>query len=215
MLCAAIETGRGWTVNEQELGRVRAARKGDLEAFNELVRKYQDGLYRWVYRLVSDEALAEDITQTAFLTAYQKLNTFRDGSFQSWLFRIARNESYDELRRRKRRPSVSLDQSLGEDDSQELGELLPGEGPAPEELAEAGEQRRLVQRSLARLPREHREVLTLVDMHAMDYQEAAQALGVPIGTIKSRLARARVSLRRVLLEGGFPGLSNEPALGAR
>jgi RNA polymerase sigma-70 factor (ECF subfamily) len=208
----ATNMGVNWPVRNDELEQVRAARKGDLESFNELVRAYQDSVYRWVYRLVNEPELAEDITQTVFLTAFQKLNTFRDGSFKGWLFRIARNESYDELRRRKRRPSVSLQQPLWEDESQELGEILPDNVPAPEEVVEQHEQRRLVQRTLERLPKEQREVLALVDMSEMDYQEAAQVLGVPIGTIKSRLARARAHLRQLLVEGGFPGFTKEPAL---
>ena len=208
----AANMGTFWKANDVEHGKIRDAQAGDLEAFNDLVVTYQDSVYRWVYRLVGDPSLAEDLSQMVFITAYQKLSSFRYGSFRSWLFRIAQNESYDELRRRKRRSSVSLEQTLWDDQDRELIDTLEGDDPAPEELVEKHEREQLIHGLLQHLPEEHRQVLTLVDMEDMDYQEAAETIGVPIGTIKSRLARARGRFRQLLLENGFSGFNQELAL---
>jgi RNA polymerase sigma-70 factor (ECF subfamily) len=209
-----MATGMGTFLkaNDVEHDKIRAAQGGDLEAFNELVLSYQDSVYRWVYRLVGDPSLAEDLSQVVFITAYQKLNSFRYGSFRSWLFRIAQNESYDELRRRKRHASISLEQTLWDDQDRELIDTLDGNEPAPEEVVEVHEREQFIHRLLQKLPVEHCKVLMLVDMEAMDYQEAAQTLGVPIGTIKSRLARARGRFRQLLMENGFSGFNQELAL---
>jgi RNA polymerase sigma-70 factor (ECF subfamily) len=204
--------GTFWKANDDEQGKIRAAQGGDLDAFNDLVLTYQDSVYRWVYRLVGDPSLAEDLSQMVFITAFQKLSSFRYGSFRSWLFRIAQNESYDELRRRKRRISISLEQTLWDDQDRELIDTLQGDDPAPEEWVEKHEREQLINGLLQHLPEDHRQVLTLIDMEDMDYQEAAETIGVPIGTIKSRLARARGRFRQLLVENGFSGFNQELTL---
>ena len=186
-----------------DVDRVHAARQGDLQAFNDLVLAYQDGLYQWVYYLVGDSAQAEDLTQSVFLTAYEKLHTFRGDSFRAWLFRIARNRSYDLLRRRRSHPMISLDQTASEDDDREMLDNLPDEAPDPEKLVERREQKQAIQLLLDRLPADHRHALELVDMNELDYQEAAFVLGIPMGTLKSRLARARAKFSDLAVASGL------------
>lgn len=176
-----------------ENGLIEAAKLGDLEAFNCLVLLYQDSLYWWVYSLVHDEAQADDIAQSTFITAYQKLQIFRGGSFKSWLFTIARNRSFDQLRQMKRRPSVRLDDPA-EDDRDRL-ELLPDVASLPEETLLAAEQAKLVEQMIHRLPDAFQQVIRLIDMEGLDYQDAAKILNLPLGTIKSRLTRARQKMR--------------------
>lgn len=172
---------------------VQSAAKGDLEAFNRLVILHQDSLYWWVVSLVKDEAQAQDITQLAFITAYEKLSTFRKGSFKAWLFTIARNRSYDELRQRKRRPSLSLDDSA-EDDRDRL-EMLPDSAMPPEAALLASEQSELVERMINSLPDGFQQVVRLIDLEGLDYQDAAKVLDLPLGTVKSRVTRARLKMR--------------------
>lgn len=172
---------------------VQHAVTGDLDGFNRLVILHQDSLYWWVFSLVNDEAQAEDITQMTFLTAYEKLHTFRGGSFKAWLFTIARNRSFDELRRRKRLPSFSLEDA-GEDD-RDLFDLLPDSAPLPEGTLLATEQSEMVEQMLNSLPVAFQQVVRLIDMEELDYQDAAKILGLPLGTVKSRLTRARMKMR--------------------
>lgn len=172
---------------------ISAAQRGDMDAFNRLVLDHQDGVFRWVVSLVYDDMFAEDITQWTFVTAYEKLSTFRGGSFRAWLFRIARNRSYDELRRRKNHASLSLD-GAAEDERDRL-EMLPDGNPLPEEEMIKIEQAAAVEALLSRLPESFQQPLRLIDMEGMDYQEAADVLGLPLGTVKSRLARARHKMR--------------------
>jgi RNA polymerase sigma-70 factor (ECF subfamily) len=186
-----------------EMRRIQAARTGDLQAFNDLIIPYQDGLFRWVYRMVGEQALAEDLTQSVFITAYEKLNTFRDGSFRGWLSRIARNRSIDEIRRRNSQRTISLNTAYYRNDGQELQDTLQSETLMPETTVEQKEQARAVRKVLDWLPEEYRQVLVLVDMDEMDYQEAADILGVPLGTIKSRVARARGKFRELAMESGI------------
>ena len=174
---------------------LHAARHGDVSAFNQLVLDHQDSLFGWVFYLVGDAALAEDITQATFMTAFEKMHTFRGGSFRAWLFRIARNRGYDVMRRNKRHPSVSLDADIEDEDDFGLISVLPSETPSPEEALIQSERTIWILRLLDNLPEAFRQALVLVDMLEMDYLEAAGVLDLPLGTLKSRVARARLKLR--------------------
>jgi RNA polymerase sigma-70 factor, ECF subfamily len=183
-----------------EANLVFAAQHGDLSAFNELVLAHQDGLYRWVVSLVQDEALADDITQLVFISAYQKISTFRGGSLRAWLFQIARNRSYDILRQQKHRPTVRLDDDPQDEQVGGLLSVLPSTDPSPEEALIQAEQASQLLRLLNSLPAPFRQVLELVDLNEMDYQQAADVLGLPLGTVKSRVVRARLKLRDMLVQ---------------
>ncbi len=183
-------------VNESSL--ISAALKGNLDAFNQLVLSYQDRIFALALRILGDEDSAEDITQNTFLTAFLNLPRFRNGSFRSWLYRVTINACYDQFRHRKRHPMLSLEY---EDKAEErLFPLydLPETGTLPEKEYEKHELEQALQRALNQLDADQRAVIVLVDIQDVDYQEAAQILGVPIGTIKSRVARARMRLRELL-----------------
>ncbi len=179
---------------------IRAAQRGNLDAFNELVLAYQDRVYNLAYRILGDPAAAEDATQEAFISAYQHLSTFRGGSFLSWLLRTVANRCYDELRRRKRRPAVSWE-SFGEMD-EEANPFLVNGHPTPEEAAQEAELTHLLQMAITSLPPDQRIVLVLSDVEGMDYAAIAETVGIPVGTVKSRLARARSRLRDFLQARG-------------
>lgn len=185
-------------VPNRETQLIHAAQQGELSAFNQLVLDYQDGLYRWAISLVNDAMLADDITQWTFVTAYEKLSSFRGGSFRAWLFRIARNRSFDELRYRKSRATVSLDEDP--DDGSDRFEVLPDRHLLPEDEVVMREQAIKIETLLKRLPDTFQQVLRLVDMEGMVYQEAADVLNMPLGTVKSRLARARLKMRDLIVE---------------
>jgi RNA polymerase sigma factor (sigma-70 family) len=186
------------------------ARGGDLEAFNRLVLIYQNHAYSFAYRMLGESEGAADAAQQAFLSAYRHLNEMRGQSFRSWLLRIVANACLDELRRRKRRPAVSLEDLAASEDDGRDGESLsvmadPAEGP--EAAAVRTDLRRLIEDCLALLPPDQRATVLLVDVHAQDYAEAAQALRVALGTVKSRVARARAALRDCLrAKGELPAL---------
>jgi RNA polymerase sigma-70 factor (ECF subfamily) len=182
---------------------VEAASAGDSAAFNHLVLAYQDGLYGWVFSLVRDEAMAGDLTQSTLITAFEKLHTFRGGSFRAWLFRIARNRAFDALRLSRRSPSISLDAPLGRMVDAIRIEFLPGDTPPPEQILEQAERTRVVLGLLEDLPEAYQQVVRLVDMEGLDYREAAQVLALPIGTIKSRLTRGRLQLRGLVFRAGI------------
>jgi RNA polymerase sigma-70 factor (ECF subfamily) len=181
-----------------EIGLIQDARKGDLEAFNRLILAYQDRLYNHSFRMLGDEAGAADAVQETFIIAYEKLSTFRGGSFRAWLTRIATNLCYDELRRRKRRPTTPLEPLDADDQEVESPHWMVDPKDGPEEAAEKRELWAAVQHCLDRLSPDFRSIIVCVDVQGMDYQEAAQALGCAMGTVKSRLARARLNVRNCL-----------------
>ncbi len=185
-------------MDEQAL--IRQAKRGDLNAFNRLILEYQSLAYNLALRVMGEEAAAADATQEAFLSAYKGLRRFRGGSFRSWLLRIVTNACYDELRRRKRRPAASLDALEEEGEFIETGQSAWGEaaGALPEEEAARAELRRAIEACLKRLPDEFRIVAVLVDVQGHDYSAAADVIGKPVGTVKSRLARARQRMRDCL-----------------
>ncbi len=187
-----------------EAALIDAARKGDLDSFNRLVLHYQNLLYSQAYRMMGESDTAEDVTQDAFLIAFRKLHTFRGGSFKAWLLRIVTNLCYDELRRYQRRPTTALEPFDSNQEEIESPGWLRDPGESPEEAVERAELVRAIQECLNHLQPDFRAVVILVDFQGMDYSEAAQVVGKPLGTIKSRLARARMRMKSCLL--GFQEL---------
>ena len=181
-----------------ETALVEQAREGDLNAFNTLILTYQDMAFNLAARRLTDDDGAADVTQTAFLSAYRSLDSFRGGSFKAWVMRMVTNACYDELRRRKRRPTVSLEPVTDDDEEIESPAWLADDGPSPEEEMERVELDGALQTCLQSLPEDFRAVVLMVDVEGMDYQEVSLATGKPLGTIKSRLARARLKMRDCL-----------------
>ena len=181
-----------------ESALVRDALNGDLDAFNRLVLAHQDLAFNLAYRMLSDEDAAADAAQTAFISAYRNLRSYRGGSFRAWVMRMVTNACYDELRRRQRRPTVSLEPVDGDDEEIESPAWLADDSPSPEESMEQAELDHAVQHCLDNLPEDFRAVVVLVDLQGFDYDEAASVIGKPLGTVKSRLARGRLRLRDCL-----------------
>lgn len=179
---------------------VRAAQGGDVEAFNCLVEHYQALAFNVAYRTLGDREEAADATQEAFLSAFRAVRGFRGGgSFRAWLLRIVVNACYDARRHSRRHRAASME-ALAD----EVGE--PGwadpQAADPEQEAIGHETRAIVEAALAELPEDQRIAITLVDVQGLSYEEAAQAMACPVGTVRSRLARGRVRVRDALLASG-------------
>lgn len=169
--------------------------RGQTSAFGELVRRHQARLYNTVYRLVGNPDDALDVVQEAFLHAYQSLDRFKgDSLFFTWLYRIAVNTAIS--LKRKQRVSLRLEAGREEDPGTEPAD--PSELSRPEHALEREEEERRIQQALQRLSPEHRTVLILKDMEGQKYETMAEILQVPVGTIRSRLHRARLELRELL-----------------
>lgn len=177
---------------------IQAARNGDLDAYNRLVAFYQDMVFNQAYRMIGEKETAADATQEAFISAFRHLRSYRGGSFRAWMMRIVTNACYDELRRRKRHPETPLEPLDDSGEEIESPHWMADPGETPEEKTERVELNRAIQGCLDCLPVDFRTVVVLVDMQGLDYIEAAEAIGKPVGTIKSRLARARLRLRDCL-----------------
>ena len=179
---------------------IAAAQRGNIDAFNELVLVYQQQVYNLAYRILGDPASAADAAQDAFISAFQNIGRFRGGSFKSYLLRIVSNRCYDELRRHKRRPATSFE-DFGEVDEDANPALING-GERPEEYTERQEMARVIQAGIETLPASQRITLALSDVQGLSYQEIADVTGVSLGTVKSRLARARGKMRDYLQDQG-------------
>jgi len=183
-------------MDEAEL--IQQTQLGDLNSFNRLVMEYQDMVFNQAFRVMGESYAAEDATQNAFISAYRKIKTYRGGSFKSWLLRIVTNECYDELRRRKRRPTTPLEPESSFNEEVESPYWIADSEESPEDFATRTELSDAIQQCLNKLTNEFRIVIVLVDIQGMNYSEAAQVIGKPLGTIKSRLARARFKMRDCL-----------------
>lgn len=177
---------------------IRSAQRGDLDSFNSLVLSYQDMLFNTALRILGDDDLAADATQDAFLSAFRSLHTFRGGSFKAWLMRTVTNACYDELRRKKRRPTTPLEPEVDDGDEMDTPRWLADPAMTPEQEVETDELEHAIQHCLEGLPVEFRTVVVMADLQGLDYSEVASAVRVPLGTVKSRLARARLRLRECL-----------------
>ena len=178
---------------DQSAERLQRARDGDLAAFNELVLEHQSLVFSLCLRMIGQKQAAEDATQEAFIAAWRNLKNLR-GAFRPWLMRIASNACTDELRRRGRRPSSSLDSALDE------GVPEPADSePSPDTSLLQGEVRGQVEEALQDLPADQRVAVVLSDLHGFDYAEVAEITKTSLGTVKSRISRGRTRLRTALL----------------
>jgi RNA polymerase sigma-70 factor (ECF subfamily) len=182
-----------------ELALITAAREGDVRAFNQLVMLYQSMVYNTAYRVLNNPDAAADATQDAFLSAYKAMRKFRGGSFKSWMLRIVTNACYDQLRKKQRRPTSSLDNLPVETDHTYH---LRDPAEQPDEFVERQELNQMIQAGISTLPVEQRTILVLSDVQGLSYQEIATVMGISLGTVKSRLSRGRARLRDYLLEQG-------------
>lgn len=182
-------------MDEQDL--IKAACEGDLAAFNRLVLSYQGLAYNLAYRILGNGESAADATQEAFIKAYRNLGQYRGGSFKAWLLRIVTNVCYDQLRSLQRKPTNSLDDMAV--DSEHAGQLVD-HAEQPGDYALRQELGRVLQQAIDHLPAEQRMVMILSDVEGLSYEEIAQVMGTSLGTVKSRLSRARAKIRDFLLE---------------
>jgi RNA polymerase sigma-70 factor, ECF subfamily len=186
------------TIHDEETDLIKAAQRGDLNAFNALILRYQNLLFGIALRMLNDEDIASDAVQEALISAFSKFRTFRGGSLRSWLARVTVNACYDEMRRKRRQREIPLEQSNMDGDEVEDLLWMIDPGARPEEQHDAFELNSAIQHSLNLLTPAYREVVVLVDIEGLSYEEASIAARVPVGTVKSRLARARLQIRSVL-----------------
>src|SRR5512140_3511961 len=181
-----------------ELALVQAAKKGDLEAFSELVRRYDRNVFRIAQHITHNEEDAQDVVQDAFLKAYQNLEQFQGNSkFYTWLVRIAVNEALMRLRKRRTDKTVSLDQEI-ETEEDTMPREVADWSPNPEQLYKQGELKEILTKTINGLPASFRTVFVLRDVEGLSTEETAEALGLSIPAVKSRLLRARLQLRERL-----------------
>lgn len=199
-------------MSEEQL--IRRAQQGDNGAFEELLLLHQKKVYNLCLRMSANPDDALDLSQEAFLRAWRSLGQYQfEASFSTWLFRLTSNICIDFLRRKKRRQETSLTESY--DDSDEGAELaVPDAQPGPEQQAMTNETKIELARAMEQLSPEHREILQLRVIEDLQYEQIADILGVRVGTVKSRLARARLSFRKILKAGNyFDSASSEPVEG--
>ena len=182
-------------MTEQEL--VRAAGRGDSAAFEQLVRLYENKVYHLALRMCASPEDANDVAQEAFLAAWKGLPSFRgESGFSTWLYRLTSNAAIEHLRRnKKQKGDLSLD-----DEELSLDAVDPG--PRPQDAAEKSELKEAVAAGLRQLSDDHRQVLVLREIQELSYEEIAGMLGLDLGTVKSRISRARNALRKILLKSG-------------
>jgi len=185
---------RTFFMDETDL--IQAAKNGDVESFNQLVLAYQDTAYTVAYRIMGESEASADATQDAFISAFRKLHQFRGDNFKAWMMRIVTNACYDELRRRKRRPTDSIE---------EMHEVQPAAGAYlhshqenPEAYTQRSELTLAIQDCIDALPDDQRVITVLADVEEYAYQEIVDITGLALGTVKSRLSRARGKLRDCL-----------------
>jgi RNA polymerase sigma-70 factor (ECF subfamily) len=182
----------------EERRLVERARRGDLDAFDEIVRAYERQVYNLAYRMTGNYDDANDISSEAFVRVFNAIGRFRgDSAFSTWLYRIVTNAFLDERKRRRAHPTVSLEDEFDVEGSA-LYRQVEDTAPGPADRAEEGEARRALHLAIQQLPDFQREIVTMYHVLDMSYEEICEITGTPIGTVKSRLNRARLALRDIL-----------------
>lgn len=183
------------TATADDRALIDRSRRGDLDAFNQLVRRYERSVFNTAYRLTGSYDDASDIAQEAFVRSWNNLKSFRgDSAFSTWIYRIVTNVFLDDRKRKRARPSRSLEEEMDLDESS-VARQFEDPAPGPEELAEGDERRRLLEQAIATLPEAQRIMVVLYHNQGLAYDEIAEITGLPMGTVKSRLNRARLALR--------------------
>lgn len=195
---ASPSYGSEWDVDETESALIAKCMDGNLEAFDRLMEIHQSRIYNLTYRMMGGKEDASDLTQETFLRAFNSLNRFRgSSSFSTWLYRIACNLCLDEIKRQKRQKARVVDSTVQTADDEEI-DLIEQTGDSsldPQEVLIRRERQEMIQQAIATLPEHQRATLVLYDIQGEPYEEIAQALDISIGTVKSRLNRARLSLK--------------------
>lgn len=179
---------------------IERCQKGDREAFNELVEQYQSQVINIAYGMLSDREDAYDAAQETFVKIYRNIGGFKGkSSLSTWIYRIVANVCNDMLRKRQRSAVVvSMNSTVSDEDDREMD--ITDDAPTPEELLELSEEQRAVRIAISELSAEHREIITFSDIEQLSYEEISDILKCPIGTVKSRLNRARSALKKKLLK---------------
>ncbi|MFC1474486.1 sigma-70 family RNA polymerase sigma factor [bacterium] len=203
-----LEAGAVEATSDDDLDLVERCKAGDLEAFDQLVLKYQDRVYSYACRMLRNPETAREVTQDIFLRAYRYIKSFRgDSKFGTWLFTVASSTCKNALAYHGLRARHAANLYVENDEGQELSlmEKIPDNSHAPEQGAERAELQRVVRNTIAELPEHYRQVVTLKDINGFSYEEISKIVGCRTGTVKSRLARARLMLRENLTQAGIMG----------
>ena len=178
---------------------IERSQRGDRQAFDDLIRKHEKRAYQYAFRLTTNPEEASDVVADAFVRVYSALHNFKGQSaFTTWLYRILTNCFLDMRKREKSRPTISLEATLATDEG-ELTRQVEDDSPTPHMEAEKTERERAVERAVGQLPEYQRAMITMYHVENLSYEEIAESLDLPIGTVKSRLNRARLSLRELLV----------------
>ena len=189
---------------KSDLDLISAVLHNDVEAFSELINRYQNAVYCQAYWLLGDVQEAEDAAQEAFFRAYKKINTFNGSSFRAWILKITTNYCLDQIRRFRLHPCETFINLIDpEKDEYENESWLRDRYPLPEEILENSELTATIHRALLKLSPKYRLPIILVDLQEMNYEEATTFLKTNPGTFKSRLSRGRLKLASAIQEKGL------------
>lgn len=182
-----------------EMNLVKRARSGDVAAFEQLIEDYQKRIFSIAFRMIQNQEDAADLTQEVIIKIFKNLDKFKgDAKFSTWVYRITTNTCLDELKKaRRQNPTYSLDKEIETDEGSLAGQL-PDKRPTPEESAERKAVRSGVNAAIGKLGDEHRQVIVLRDIQGFSYEEIAEILNCSVGTVKSRISRARKNLKKIL-----------------
>lgn len=185
-------------MQQDESFLIKKAARGDVESFEKLIEAHQKKVFNIALGMLKNPADAEDIAQDVFIKVYKSLKNFKgQSSFSTWLYRVTTNTCLDELRRRKTRQTFSIDEEIVTQEG-EVSKQVVDDSPSPDEILEKNELKRNISHAISKLAKEHRTVIVLRDMQGFSYEEIANILQLPLGTVKSRINRARLTLKDIL-----------------